>query len=142
MKILSALLSFFKGIPIKVWAYTALVGMMTAFVWQAYDRVWDAGYNQAQLDFNKQVEVIQNEAVRKARDQWERSAAAALAQLAGESRLAEEAAALESTVDGVVDGLPGACRRATDDEYRLFNEAISGPGKRERASENPSEPSP
>lgn len=88
-----------------------------------FNKIWTAGYDTAQVEYQKQLLAETQKAVAEAKIQWARSAKVAAAILEKERQTNED-------VNNVIDKIPAAvinsgCDRVGPDVLRLFNEAIN-----------------
>lgn len=122
------ILPLLKGIPLKAFAYAAILSLVLGAVWTAYNKVWTAGYNSAQLELQEETIKAANAAVEHARKQWEASAAAAESQIIVEEKIVEKIRVIEKEIPVVVEGVAPKCRDLGPDVLRLFNDAINATG--------------
>lgn len=114
-----------KAIPLKAFAYAAILSMVLGAAWKLQDSIWTSGYNQAQLEFQDESVRIANAAVEKAREQWGASAKAAEAQILVEEKIVEEIRVIEKEIPVVVETVVPECRTLGPAVLGVYNKAIN-----------------
>lgn len=88
-KLISNLIPSFKSLPIKLILIAGLVTTLTTFCVWGYNTVYEAGYNKASLEYQKEVSNKVKESLVKAREEWDVEAAKALEVARSEKEIVE-----------------------------------------------------
>ena len=113
----------------KFWAVAGLVIAFMAF-WQ-WDRgqAYDAGYNEAEVKWLTAQDAAIQEAVDKARADWDADAAIAADNIVTETEIVERVRVVEREVPKIVERVvQPECRDLGPDIQRVFNNAITASG--------------
>lgn len=118
-----AILTIFKSA--KVWGSVAIFIALSGAAFWAYNQVYSAGYDAAELKHRTQQLHAVEAAVAEARDEWNKSAAAAETEIRVETEIVERVRVVEREIPRVVvRTVTAECRTLSDDVVLLFNEAI------------------
>ena len=110
----------------RFWAIAGLVTAILAFAKWGYDQVYDAGYQAAELKWERAQTEAVHAAVRRARAAWELAAETAEENIRVETQIIERTEYIEVEVPKIVERVvPAECRDLGPDIQRLFNDAIS-----------------
>lgn len=116
------LISLLKGKSLRYLIIGLMVFSVAVGGYVVYNKIWDAGYDSATHEYQKQLFVETQKAVEEARKNWELSAKAAAALLEQERKTNE---VIENVIKQIPDAVENSdCDRVGADVLRLFNESI------------------
>lgn len=125
-------LSFLKNPKVLIGA--GLVVTIAVAGWQAYRHVYNSGYRDAELQYERAYREALDGALAEARENWELAAAAAEKEVRIETEIVERIRVVERDVPRVVvRTVPAECRDLGDGVRRVFNQAITAGGDHERS---------
>lgn len=124
------ILSSFAGqaVPIKALVYAGIFSLVMATAWTVYNKIWTSGYNTAQVELQSESIKAANAAVKKAKAEWEASAAAAEAQILVEEKIVEKIRVIEKEIPAVVESIAPECRDLGPEFLGMFNGFIDAAG--------------
>lgn len=116
------LISLFTGKSLRYIIVALMLFSAGVGGWVIYNKIWDAGYETATHEYQKQLFVETQKAVEEARKNWELSAEAAAALLDKERKTNEVITDVIKEIPDAVDS--SDCTHLGADVLRLFNESI------------------
>ena len=117
------ILAFLKSLPLRLFAVTLLAGMLVFVGWSLYNKIWTAGYTQAQFEIQGETLRAVDQAVAQARARWESAARAARKELKLEKEIEENIREIEKQIPEAVGSVDPACRDLGERVLGLFNSA-------------------
>jgi len=116
------LINLLRGKSLRYVIIAAMAFSVAVGGWVVYNKIWNAGYESATHEYQKQLFIETQKAVDEARKNWELSAEAAAA-------LFEKERDIQEDIDNVTNQIPDVtsssdCLHLGPDVLRLFNESI------------------
>lgn len=117
---------------VRVWLIAGGLAAAVGSAWVAYNKIYQAGYDAAQVKYQTEQLRAVEDALASARAEWEVSRAAGEAEVIVEEKIVERVRVVEREVPRVVERVVRAeCRDLGPDVQRLFNDAIRAGGSDE-----------
>jgi len=88
---------------IKVGIYAAIIIAVLGFAKWAHSAIYDAGWNAAVVEQESAIAIAKDEAVKKARTEWEATAAVAETNIVIEERIVEVERVVEKKIPQIVE---------------------------------------
>ena len=111
----------------KIYAYVALAIVVIGGAKWAHSAIWNAGWNAAIVEQTEAIRDAQDEAVAKARTEWENTAVIAETEIVIEERIVEVVRVIEKEIPKIVERIVEIapdCADLGDDFAGLLNAQI------------------
>lgn len=112
---------------IKVGIYAAIIIAVLGFAKWAHSAIYDAGWNAAVVEQESAIAIAKDEAVKKARTEWEATAAVAETNIVIEERIVEVERVVEKKIPQIVERIveiKPECNDLGVDFAGLLNEQV------------------
>ena len=130
----------------KIGLYIALVVVILGGLKWAHSAVYDSGYNAAVVEQNELIRQAKDEAVKKARDEWEKTAVIAEDNIVVEERIVEVERVIEKEIPRIVEKIVTVtpeCNDLGSEFASLLNAQVnSGAGGENSGPDLTTEPNP
>lgn len=130
----------------KIYAYVALAVVLLGGLKYAHSTTYSAGWNAAIVEQEAAIQDAQNEAVAKARQEWENTASIATDNIVIEERIVEVERIIEKKIPTIVERIVTVTPECNDlgpDFAGLLNEQVrAGSDRPNSGADAPPEPDP
>jgi hypothetical protein len=109
---------------IKLGVYAAVLALAVFVGWRVHTAVWTSGYNAAWVLVQSEAAKAADEAVAKARANWELSEAAGKEELAVENNISRGIRDAERHIAGAVSAAPGKCTAVGEPALGVLNDTV------------------